>query len=148
MVVASPDHLALHPAPRTPHELHRHRCIGFRQIGSGHVYRWEFMRTALPTREAGDTSPGSSAAQALGLMELNLDCALVLDDPELMLDAAARGLGLAYAMDAICRPWLEDGRLMQVLADWSPRYPGFCLYYPNRRITAPLRALVETLKVS
>jgi len=43
---------------------------------------------------------------------------------------------------------LEDGRLMQVLADWSPRYPGFCLYYPNRRITAPLRALVETLKVS
>ena len=37
---------------------------------------------------------------------------------------------------------------MQVLADWSPRYPGFCLYYPNRRITAPLRALVETLKVS
>lgn len=57
-----------------------------------------------------------------------------------MLDAAARGLGLAYAMDVICRPWLEDGRLVQVLADWSPRYPGFCLYYPNRRITAPLRA--------
>lgn len=148
MVVASPDHLALHPAPRTPHELHHHRCIGFRQIGSGNVYRWEFMRAALPTREAGDTSPGSSAVQVPGLMELNLDCALVLDDPELMLDAAARGLGLAYAMDAICRPWLEDGRLMRVLADWSPRYPGFCLYYPNRRITAPLRALVETLKVS
>ena len=81
-------------------------------------------------------------------MELNLDCALVLDDPELMLDAAAQGLGLAYAMDVICRPWLEDGRLVQVLADWSPRYPGFCLYYPDRRITAPLRALVETLKVS
>lgn len=63
MVAASPDHLARHPPPRTPHELHHHRCIGFRQIGSGNVYRWEFMRAALPTQQAGGTSPGSSSPQ-------------------------------------------------------------------------------------
>ena len=72
--------------------------------------------------------------------------ALVLDDPELMLDAAARGLGLAYALDVFCHDALADGRLLPVLEGWLPRYDGFFLYYPNRQVSAALRALCEALR--
>jgi DNA-binding transcriptional LysR family regulator len=42
---------------------------------------------------------------------------------------------------------VADGRLVPVLADWSPQWAGFFLYYPSRRqLPLKLRALVEFLK--
>lgn len=38
-VVASPDYLSRFPAPESPRDLQRHRCIGWRQAGSGALYR-------------------------------------------------------------------------------------------------------------
>ena len=35
---------------------------------------------------------------------------------------------------------IANGRLVQVLDDWSPSYPGCCLYYPNPQVTTALRA--------
>ncbi|MDB6000131.1 MAG: transcriptional regulator, LysR family [Rhizobacter sp.] len=41
-------------------------------------------------------------------------------------------------------PFMADGRLVQALADWSPRLPPLTLYCPDRRRDAPkLRALIE-----
>lgn len=66
-----------------------------------------------------------------------------------MNSAATDGIGLAYTADAYAASALADGRLQRVLADWCPPFPGFYLYYPGRRqISAALRALIETLKVS
>ena len=106
VIVAAPDYLARCPAPQSPQDLAGHRCIGFRQLGGGRLYRWEFVRD------------GQAFEQAVS-------SALVLDDPELMLDAAARGLGIAYALDVFCRDALADGRLVPVLEGWLPRYDGF-----------------------
>ena len=127
VIVAAPDYVARYPAPQSPRDLAAHRCIGFRQLGGGRLYRWEFVRD------------GQAFEQAVS-------SALVLDDPELMLDAAARGLGLAYALDVFCRDALADGRLVPVLEGWLPRYDGFFLYYPNRQVSAALRALCEVLR--
>ena len=42
---------------------------------------------------------------------------------------------------------LADGRLVRVLADWCPPYPGYHLYYPSRRQPTPAFALlVEALR--
>ena len=43
--------------------------------------------------------------------------------------------------------FLEEGRMVRLLADWSPPVPGLVLYYPSRR-RAPrkLRALVDFLR--
>ena len=34
------------------------------------------------------------------------------------------------------------GRLVRVLEDWCPTYPGYHLYYPSRRQASPAFALV------
>lgn len=45
---------------------------------------------------------------------------------------------------------IENGRLLRVLADWSPTYPGFHLYYSAGAPLSPavraVRAVVDALK--
>ena len=39
---------------------------------------------------------------------------------------------------------ISKRKLVRVLADWCPAYPGFFLYYPSRRqLPAALRAFVD-----
>lgn len=64
-----------------------------------------------------------------------------------LLDAALDGFGLSYVPADIAAPYVADSRLTHVLEDWSPRFPGFHLYYPNRRQASPAFALlVEALR--
>jgi DNA-binding transcriptional LysR family regulator len=56
-------------------------------------------------------------------------------------------LGLAYLPDDQVEKHLADGRLIRVLADGCPPFPGCHLYYPSRRQPAPAFALlVEMLR--
>jgi DNA-binding transcriptional LysR family regulator len=59
-----------------------------------------------------------------------------------MLDAALAGFGLAYVPEDTVRNHLAGGRLIRVLADWCPPYPGYHLYYPSRRQPTPAFALL------
>ena len=39
------------------------------------------------------------------------------------------------------------GRLVRVLEDWCPYYPGSCLYYPSRQqLPSALRAFVDFIR--
>ncbi|MNU00077.1 hypothetical protein D3C72_2431130 [compost metagenome] len=40
------------------------------------------------------------------------------------------------------RPHIDAGELVPVLEDWWPSFPGYHLYYANRRQIAPALALV------
>ena len=63
------------------------------------------------------------------------------------LKAAAAGLGPAYLPEDRVEAHLADGRLVRVLADWCPPFPGYHLYYPSRRQPTPAFALlVEALR--
>ena len=128
-IVGSPDYFAAHAMPRTPHELQAHRCIGYRQISGGALCRWQFARDG----------------QAL---EVQLNVAMVLGTPGLMVDAALAGIGLASALESTVGDYLETGRLLRVLDDWCPPFAGFHLYYPSQRqMSAALRALIDFLRV-
>jgi DNA-binding transcriptional LysR family regulator len=54
------------------------------------------------------------------------------------------GLGVAYVGESIVADDIASGRLVEVLTEWTPSYPGYCLYYPGRHhIAASLRAFVD-----
>ncbi|SDZ15142.1 DNA-binding transcriptional regulator, LysR family [Lysobacter sp. yr284] len=129
MVVAAPDYLRDHGVPRDPRELRRHRCINFRWPTDGSLYHWEFERT------------GANGSEKL---EAAVEGPLIVTEPEVARCAALDGVGLAYLFDFHVREHLDAGRLQRVLADWTPAFPGFFLYYPSRRqMPAPLRAFVD-----
>lgn len=99
-------------------------------IASGALYRWEFEKNGRA-------------------LSVAVNGPLVLDDPDLILNAALDGVGLAYSIEQDIAEHLASGRLVRVLDDWCPPYPGFFLYYPSRRQTpAALRALVDALKMA
>lgn len=59
------------------------------------------------------------------------------------------GLGIAYVPEPYARAALARGRLVAVLSDWCPVFPGLFLYFPgNRHIPAGLRAFIDLLKAS
>jgi DNA-binding transcriptional LysR family regulator len=59
-----------------------------------------------------------------------------------MLNAALDGFGLACVPEDLVRDRIAEGKLIRVLADWCPPFPGYHLYYPNRRQLTPAFALV------
>lgn len=127
VAVASPTYLAGRAPLVTPDDLKRHVCIRQR-LPNGKRYRWEFAKHG---QEVAIDVPG----------------ALTLDNVPLMVEAALRGLGIAYVPETSARAELDQGRLMPVLDDWCPAGPGLFLYFPaNRLMPAPLRALVDLLK--
>ena len=127
-VVASPDYFRAHGKPVVPGDLLRHRCINFRHRGEG-VYRWELDR--------GDQS-----------VAVAVNGSLILDDLDLVIEAAIGGAGMAFLGEDRAAPYLASGALERVLDDWSPPFPGFFLYYPSRRQQpAALTALIETLRI-
>jgi DNA-binding transcriptional LysR family regulator len=127
IVVGSPAYFAGRMLPRTPADLAEHRCIR-RRTGRGTIYRWEFeMR-------------GEGIA-------IDVPGQLILDDSDLMLVAALAGEGLALLSDIAAAKSIEAGLLLPVLEDWSPEYPGLCLYYPSRRnMPARLRAFIDLIR--
>lgn len=128
LVVGSPAYFATHPRPAHPRELHAHDCINYRRRTRGSVYRWEF------TERAKD-------------FEIGVKGRLLVNDADLMLDAALDGLGLAYLLETSVAEHVRAGRLVSVLSDFSTPFPGFFLYYPSRAHLAPkLQALVDFLK--
>jgi len=56
--------------------------------------------------------------------------------------AALDGMGIAFLPEEEFAPHLEEGRLVRVLEDWCPPFPGFHLYYPSRRHPSPAFSLV------
>ena len=52
------------------------------------------------------------------------------------------GAGLAYVPEDLAEPHLKSGRLVRVLDEWCPYWPGYHLYYPSRRQPSPAFSMV------
>jgi DNA-binding transcriptional LysR family regulator len=80
-------------------------------------------------------------------LKVRVDGQLVFNGTSQMLIAALAGFGLAYVPEDLVKPHLVAGRLRRALKDWCPPFPGYHLYYPNRRHSSPAFALlVEALR--
>lgn len=130
IVVGTPDYFADHARPETPMDLERHACIGYRLKTSGGLLPWEFERDcqSVSVRTRGP---------------------LVVNEGPLAAAAVRAGAGLGYMMEHEVADDLACGRLIQVLDDWCPVFPGCYLYHSSRRQTPPaLRALIDALKLA
>ena len=126
-VVGSPGYFKQHKQPVTPHDLKHLPCVRFR-FTSGTFYRWEFERGGVE-------------------VEIDVTGPLAINDQDLMLQAARDGAGLAFVFEAQAEDLIAKRKLVRVLTDWCPAYPGFFLYYPSRRqLPAALRAFVDFAK--
>ena len=80
-------------------------------------------------------------------LNVRVDGQLVFNGAGPLLQAALNGFGLAYLMERHVQPYVSDGRLVRVLADWCPPFSGYHLYYPSRRQPSPaFSLLVEALR--
>lgn len=126
--VAAPSYFARYARPRTPQELADHACINLRLPTYGGLYAWEFERE----RRA---------------VKVHVDGQLVFNNVTQILAAALDGFGLAYLPEDMVLAHVHDDRLVRVLEEWCPPFPGYHLYYPNRRQSSPAFALmVEALR--
>ncbi len=127
VVVASPALIARVGQPIHPADLLDQPCLRVR-FASGATFDWEFEKDGQ-TFSISPTGP------------------LVASNAPILMRGALDGLGFLATFDGYAQPHIQSGRLVEVLADWSERFPGPFLYYPSRRImTSPLRAFVDFIQ--
>jgi len=127
-VVGAPSYFATRKRPKVPQDLMVHDCINIRLPTYGGVYAWEFEKGARELR-------------------VRVEGRLVFNNISLRLKAALAGLGVAFLPEDQVEKHIADGRLVRVLADWCPPFPGYHLYYPSRRQSSPaFTVLVEALR--
>ncbi|MBN3189473.1 LysR family transcriptional regulator [Pectobacterium brasiliense] len=127
-VVGSASYFTARKPPKTPRELSEHRCISYRQSSGGGIYAWEFEKE-------GDA------------LEVRVNGPLIINDNEMLEDAALSGLGLVYTFESHVIQHITAGRLIRVLEDWCPPVSGYHLYYPSRKQHTPAFALlIDTLR--
>jgi len=127
-VVGSPDYFARHPRPEHPRDLAGHACINWRPGPDAAPYRWEF------TEPGGEDFCVAVPARA------------VANDFSLMMRLVTAGLGLTIGMGDGVQPYVDRGEVVPVLEEYCPTFPGYYLYYPQRRQASPaLRALIDYL---
>ncbi|HCE6236466.1 TPA: LysR family transcriptional regulator [Pseudomonas aeruginosa] len=122
-VVAAPAYFAAHPKPRNPRDLVDHNCINMRMQSGGGLYAWDFQRKDRH-------------------VNVRVDGQLIFNTSPNIVDAALAGLGIAWLPEEEFAPHIEEGRLLRVLENWCPLFPGYYLYYPNRRQPSPAFSLV------
>lgn len=122
-VVAAPAYFAAHPKPRSPRDLVDHNCINMRMQSGGGLYTWDFQRKDRH-------------------VNVRVDGQLIFNTSPNIVDAALAGLGIAWLPEEEFAPHIEESRLLRVLENWCPPFPGYYLYYPNRRQPSPAFSLV------
>jgi DNA-binding transcriptional LysR family regulator len=127
-IVGAPTYFESHAKPTAPRDVLQHQCIGFRHRGES-KYRWEF-----------DKDDQSLAISVSG--------SLLVDDLDLLIQAALDGAGLAWVAEDRIAQHLATGDLVRVLEDWCPPFPGFFLYYPSRKQQpAALAAVIDAFRL-
>jgi DNA-binding transcriptional LysR family regulator len=113
-IVGAPEYLEKHGRPKQPQDLTGHQCINLRLPTLGGFYPWELKR-------------GSREVQ------VRVDGQLAFNGTYQMLAAALSGYGLAYVPADLAQQHVEAGRLVKVLEEWCPVFPGLHACYATRR---------------
>ncbi|MBH3390611.1 LysR family transcriptional regulator [Pseudomonas putida] len=122
---ASPAYLQARGVPLKPEDLAGHDCLPY---GHSRQVQWQF-------RQGGR----AQAIQVTGRMRAN--------NGELLRDAAIAGMGVTYLPTFIVGQALADGRLVNVLEEWTPPALQLSAVYPqHRQVARPVQGFVSFLR--
>ena len=128
VVAAAPSYIERMGAPVHPRDLSAHVCIGWRPAPDVTPYRWDF------------TEHGRD-------FDVDVRPRVTTNDMWVMVRAAVAGGGLTFGLEETFQPYFDRGDLVGLLRDYCAPFPGFFLYYANRRDVAPkLRALLDHVR--
>lgn len=122
-MVASPGYFADRPVPLVPQDLAGHNCINMRLPTYGGIFPWDLEKDGQEVK-------------------VRVEGQLVFNNLGLRLSSALAGMGIAYLPEDQVLGAVAQGRLVRVLEDWCPSFPGYHLYYPSRRHHSPAFSLV------
>ncbi|RPH30196.1 LysR family transcriptional regulator [Buttiauxella warmboldiae] len=124
---ASPAYLAEHGTPETLEELRQHQAVNWINSSSRQIMPWTFQ------------TPG-------GTEEISLSGKLVLDNSEAYIAAGLAGLGILQGMNVFLQPYLNSGRLVEVLTDYPVPPRQLSLLYPHRHLSRKVKVFAEWLE--
>lgn len=122
---ASPDYLRDYGIPKTPEALSQHRAVHYFSSSARRTNELRFAR----------------GAETLSV-PVNGDAAV--NETGLYIKMCLEGFGLAQLAESIVSEHLQEGRLIEVLADWQPPSVPVTLLYPHQRFLSPaVRAFAD-----
>ena len=129
VVVGSPAYFARRGVPQHPRDLTRHECLNWHPSAEAAPYRWEFTDNG---RDFSVTVPSR----------------VLSTDAPLNRRLVTAGIGITLAFKAHVRDALARGELVPVLEKFCAPFPGYYLYYPQRRhASRVLRALIDHIRL-
>ena len=125
LTAAAPAYLARHGTPVHPNDLLKHRCVNYFSARNGKVYDWDFNRDGER-------------------IEIPLPSLIALNDSNAYVTAGLAGLGVIQMTDYLLLRHVQEGRMVQLLPDWSSDpLPVHVVYPQNRHLSAKVRVFVE-----
>lgn len=125
LTCASPAYVKRHGKPTHPKEIENRECILMRDPSNGKHYNWEFTKKnqTLPVKVSGKIMVGDTGS---------------------LLGACLSGHGIAQPLEIYTRPFLADGRLVQLLPEWSDEsFPLYVYHHSPKLMSAKVRAFID-----
>lgn len=125
LLVASPDYIARHGAPKVPADLTSHKCLHYGHTTT--VPRWQLTENGDP-------------------ISVTVAACLSSNNGDTLRDAAVKGIGIARLPSFIIGSDIAAGRLVVVLPEYPPQDVTIhALYAPNRFLAAKSRVFIDFL---
>jgi DNA-binding transcriptional LysR family regulator len=126
LTCAAPAYWNARGVPQDPDELRGHYCLALRSAWGAVLDLWKYQRGEEERSVA-------------------ITPRMLSDDMDWMIEAALHGTGVVRLIDLKTRPYIEQGLLEPVLADWEALEapPILVLYRRGSRLSARVRAFVD-----
>ncbi|CAH1531459.1 MULTISPECIES: LysR family transcriptional regulator [Vibrio] len=124
---ASPGYVEQYGLPETPDDLKQHKLIQYRFISSNQV-------APLNLNNQGET------------ITVNMPTALIVNDTDVMIDAAHNGLGIGRIVTPMVEEGFKKGEIVPVLEEYWQPYSGLYVYFhKNTQKAKRVRVLIDFL---
>ncbi|MBQ4812485.1 LysR family transcriptional regulator [Pseudoalteromonas luteoviolacea] len=124
---ASQSYIETYGNPDTPNDLKQHKLIQYRFISSNQL-------APLLLDNQGETLP------------VDMPHSLIVNDTDLMLDAALSGLGIGRIVAPMVQDYFDSKQLVPVLKNyWYPYSPLYLYFHQNTQKAKRVRVLIDYL---